>query len=116
MNTPICDFINKYAKKDTARLHMPGHKGVSFLGCEKMDITEIRGADELYDAEGIIAESEANAGNFLVSGKPFTVRRVLPSASEPCCSLLCREQNEQREDLWFWQREMPIRHSCIAVP
>ena len=69
MNTPICDFINKYAKKDTARLHMPGHKGVSFLGCEKMDITEIRGADELYDAEGIIAESEANAGNLFGFGK-----------------------------------------------
>ena len=52
MRTPIVDFVNSYAKKDTARLHMPGHKGVSFLGCEKMDITEIRGADELYDAEG----------------------------------------------------------------
>lgn len=69
MNTPICDFINNYAKKDTARLHMPGHKGVSFLGCEKMDITEIRGADELYDAEGIIAESEANATELFGFGK-----------------------------------------------
>ncbi|MBQ9092340.1 MAG: amino acid decarboxylase [Anaerotignum sp.] len=69
MNTPICDFINKYVKKDTARLHMPGHKGVSFLGCEKMDITEIRGADELYDAEGIIAESEANASELFGFGK-----------------------------------------------
>ena len=55
--------------KDTARLHMPGHKGVSFLGCEKMDITEISGADELYDAEGIIAESEANAGSLFGFGK-----------------------------------------------
>lgn len=69
MNTPICDFINEYAKKDTARLHMPGHKGVSFLGCEKMDITEIRGADELYDAEGIIAESENNAESLFGFGK-----------------------------------------------
>lgn len=69
MNTPICDFVNRYAKKDTARLHMPGHKGVSFLGCEKLDITEIRGADELYDAAGIIAESEANAGNLFGFGK-----------------------------------------------
>ena len=69
MKTPICDFVNRYAKKDTARLHMPGHKGVSFLGCEKTDITEIRGADELYDAEGIIAESEANAGKLFGFGK-----------------------------------------------
>ena len=69
MKTPIYDFVNSYAKKDTARLHMPGHKGVSFLGCEKMDITEICGADELYDAEGIIAESEANAGRLFGFGK-----------------------------------------------
>lgn len=69
MKTPICDFVNRYAKKDTARLHMPGHKGVSFLGCEKIDITEIRGADELYDAEGIIAESEANARKLFGFGK-----------------------------------------------
>ena len=69
MKTPICDFVNSYAKKDTARLHMPGHKGVSFLGCEKMDITEICGADELYDAEGIIAESERNAERLFGFGK-----------------------------------------------
>ena len=43
------------------RLHMPGHKGAAFLGCEALDITEIEGADSLYEAEGIIAESEANA-------------------------------------------------------
>ena len=69
MKTPICDFVNNYGMKDMARLHMPGHKGVSFLGCEKMDITEIRGADELYDAEGIIAESERNAESLFGFGK-----------------------------------------------
>ena len=40
---------------------MPGHKGASLLGIEPLDITEIHGADELYDSEGIIAQSEANA-------------------------------------------------------
>lgn len=40
---------------------MPGHKGVSFLGCESRDITEIAGADDLFHASGIIAESEQNA-------------------------------------------------------
>ena len=69
MKTPICDFVNQYAEKDTTRFHMPGHKGVSFLGCEKMDITEISGADELYDAEGIIAESEENATRLFGFGK-----------------------------------------------
>ena len=61
MTTPIVDFVRQDAQSGTARLHMPGHKGQSLLGCEPWDITEIRGADELYEAEGIIAQSEANA-------------------------------------------------------
>ena len=61
MNTPICDFVRAYAASGTMRLHMPGHKGVALLGMEPLDITEVQGADSLYEAEGIIAESEANA-------------------------------------------------------
>ena len=61
MTTPIVDFVRSYAKSGTSRLHMPGHKGQKLLGFEDADITEIKGADELYEAEGIIAESEANA-------------------------------------------------------
>ena len=61
MNTPVADFVQLYAKAGTARLHMPGHKGRCFLGCEPWDITEIHGADALYEAEGILAESEQNA-------------------------------------------------------
>ena len=61
MKTPICDFVRDYAKSENLKLHMPGHKGKSFLGMEDIDITEIQGADSLYEAEGIIAESEANA-------------------------------------------------------
>ena len=61
MNTPIFDFIEKYKQSNASRLHMPGHKGKSFLGCESQDITEISGADSLFEASGIIAESEANA-------------------------------------------------------
>lgn len=40
---------------------MPGHKGVPLLGFEQSDITEIAGADSLYEADGIIAQSEENA-------------------------------------------------------
>lgn len=61
MTTPIVDFVRRYAQSGTSRLHMPGHKGQSFLGFEPWDITEIKGADELYGADGIIAQSEANA-------------------------------------------------------
>ena len=61
MNTPIRDFVALYAESGAARLHMPGHKGRGPLGIEALDLTEIAGADALYKASGIIAESEANA-------------------------------------------------------
>lgn len=76
MRTPIFDFCHKYAASDTLRFHMPGHKGMAdhkgfcehntvsdipFLGLEPLDLTEIAGADSLYEADGIIRESEDNA-------------------------------------------------------
>lgn len=67
MNTPICDFVKKYAESDSLRLHMPGHKGKNLLGFESFDITEIDGADSLYEAEGIIKESENNASSLFGS-------------------------------------------------
>ena len=59
MKTPICDFMQAYADSDALRLHMPGHKGTGKI--ERLDITEIDGADSLYEADGIIRESEENA-------------------------------------------------------
>lgn len=61
MDTPIFDFVKKYADSETLRLHMPGHKGRGDFGVENLDITEISGADVLYSAEGIIRQSEENA-------------------------------------------------------
>ncbi len=69
MNTPICDFVKAYANTDATRLHMPGHKGRTRLGVESLDITEIDGADVLYAATGIIAESQQNATNLFGSGQ-----------------------------------------------
>lgn len=69
MNTPICDFVRAYAARETLRLHMPGHKGHGALGVEARDITEIDGADVLYQATGIIRESEANAASLFGSAK-----------------------------------------------
>ena len=50
---------------------MPGHKGRGPLGCEELDITEIAGADELYEAEGIIAQSEANATQLFGTARTY---------------------------------------------
>lgn len=71
MTTPIVDFLRRYQQADMRRFHMPGHKGRGPLGCEAWDITEIRGADSLYEAAGIIAESEGNAAALFGSGATF---------------------------------------------
>lgn len=59
--TPILDFLQDYADSRSVRLHMPGHKGHSYLGCESLDITEIKGADTLYCPTDVIAASEKSA-------------------------------------------------------
>lgn len=65
MNTPIVDFVNDYVSKNIARFHMPGHKGVGEI--QSRDITEIFGADSLYEADGIIQQSEKNASKIFGS-------------------------------------------------
>ena len=84
MNTPICDFLHKYNNSNTLRLHMPGHKGENLLGFESFDITEIEGADSLFEANGIIKESEENASKifgcptfYSTEGSSLCIRAML---------------------------------------
>ena len=71
MDTPIWDFLQKYRQAGARRFHMPGHKGAGPLGCETWDITEISGADSLYEASGVIAGSEGNAAALFGAGATF---------------------------------------------
>lgn len=68
METPIYDFVTGYMSSGMSRLHMPGHKGKPFLGCEGRDITEIEGAGVLSMADGIIAESQDNTSRLFCTG------------------------------------------------
>ena len=68
--TPICDFLAAYRNQGIARLHMPGHKGRSAMQGSlweelpfSLDLTEIKGADALFEAAGIIGESERIAAS-----------------------------------------------------
>ena len=81
MKTPIYDFVSDYIAKNGARLHMPGHKGSMFLGAEPRDITEICGADSLFDADGVISESENNAS------KLFGTKRTVYSCEGSTLSI-----------------------------
>lgn len=63
---------------------MPGHKGKGISGFEKYDITEVVGADSLYEADGIISESEKNASAifcaetfYSTEGSSLSIRAML---------------------------------------
>ena len=95
MNTPIINFVKSYADSDLSRLHMPGHKGQSFLGIEKYDITEINGADVLYSADGIIKQSEQNAASLFSSAATFYSTEGSSLCIKAMLSLVCKGKKER---------------------
>lgn len=101
MTTPIYDFISKYAESGMVRAHMPGHKGRDvyggFGGAFERDITEIDGADSLFEAAGIIAESEKNAAKlfgtagtfFSAGGSTLCIQAMLAAACGTGGAVIC---------------------------
>ena len=86
MDTPIIDFVKKYANGKHTRLHMPGHKGCLLLGMEDIDVTEFDGADCLYSANGIIKKSRENAS--ALSVQTLSIRqKALRYVLEQCYTL-----------------------------
>ncbi len=61
---PLTEFLENYRSEGKIRAHMPGHKGLAPAGAEALhtayalDITEIDGADSLFEADGILREAE----------------------------------------------------------
>ena len=139
MNTPVVDFVKRYIESDTVRLHMPGHKGKSFLGCEGWDITEVKGADALFEAEGILAQSEENATNLFGSrrtcysteGSSHCIRAMLylavtnrPAGASPT---VVAARNVHRafvsaaalldlDIVWLWPEESRSLCGCPVTP
>lgn len=139
MNTPVVDFVKCYIESDTVRLHMPGHKGKSFLGCEGWDITEVKGADALFEAEGILAQSEENATNLFGSrrtcysteGSSHCIRAMLylavtnrPAGASPT---VVAARNVHRafvsaaalldlDIVWLWPEESRSLCGCPVTP
>jgi len=96
MKTPIVDFCREYADSAPVRLHMPGHKGTGPLGPEALDLTEIDGADSLFEAAGIIAESEANAASLFGTRRTFYSACGSSASIKALCLLACRHVKTER--------------------
>lgn len=105
MNTPVCDFVKRYGQESPVRMHMPGHKGASFLGWEGLDITEIEGADWLYGPEGIIRESEENAAGLFGAGQTL----YSTEGSSQCIRAMA-----YLALLAFWEKSPGVRPAIIA--
>ena len=66
------DFLLNHAEKHPVSFHMPGHKGAAFYkrfghgaflkDFLDYDVTEIEGADNLFQREGIIADLAGKYG------------------------------------------------------
>ena len=63
----LTSFLDNYHKNQIFRGHMPGHKGRALLsGLEyayQRDITEIKNADSLFEADGILRQAEQQTAN-----------------------------------------------------
>lgn len=118
MNTPIYDFLFELCQKQNPRFFMPGHKGKSFWEEHPLreafpyDITEINGADALFEADGIIGESEENAA------KLFGARETLYSAggSTLCIqTMLALASRRGKKIVAGRNAHMAFIHSCILL-
>lgn len=92
MNAPIYNFLRYYGNSDILRGHMPGHKGIPPFGITadnayKYDITEIKGADSLFEANGIILESEKTPRVFTDRVRRYFRQAALQTAFRLCSEL-----------------------------
>ncbi len=71
---PLTAYLESYRKQRMLRAHMPGHKGRSLMNFPlpadlyAWDITEISGADSLFEADGILLSSEERTAALYGSG------------------------------------------------
>ena len=146
METPIADFVKTYRESGMSRLHMPGPKGQGLLGTEALDITEIAGADALYEADGIIDCSERNASELFETARTCYSTEGSSQCIRAMLYLALLNQKEQGQDrsgerpivvaarnvhktmllaaalldyeiVWLWQEEEPFALCrCLVTP
>ncbi len=69
--TPLFDALGEIRRRDPAPFHMPGHKGrlpFPLAEAAPYDITEIRGADSLYECDGPLRTLELRLAGAYGSG------------------------------------------------
>ena len=98
------EALGGYAGEDTARFHMPGHKGRGMCGfwredILRWDVTELSGTDNLHRPEGAILDAQkamaaaygAAASFYIVNGSTAAVQAMILSLPPEEKLLLCRD-------------------------
>ena len=100
MNAPLYNQLLKYSKETTS-FHMPGHKSVNIVDMKEipflqLDVTEVPGLDNLYEANGIILRAEeemakqygAKDSIFITNGSTAGIIASILSVCKPGDSLI----------------------------
>lgn len=95
MKAPLRQYLEKLHNSHRARFHMPGHKGRGTLSpfdaaCP-YDITEIAGADSLFEASGILAQSEEDTARLYGSKATLWSAGGSTLCIQAMLALVCRE-------------------------
>lgn len=100
MDAPLYDELIKYSEKMTS-FHMPGHKFGNILdmkdiGLLQLDLTEVPGLDNLYEASGVISKAQkkmaktykAKESIFITNGSTSGILASILSVCKPGDSLI----------------------------
>ena len=95
MESPLRQYLEKLHNSRRARFHMPGHKGRGTLSpfdaaCP-YDITEIAGADSLFEASGILAQGEEATARLYGSKATLWSAGGSTLCIQAMLALVCRE-------------------------
>ncbi|HMM31761.1 MAG TPA: aminotransferase class V-fold PLP-dependent enzyme [Clostridia bacterium] len=101
-NPTLPEMLGAYSALETARFHMPGHKGQTLLwplDMAKWDITELTETDNLYTPEGPILNTEkgwaeacgAKHSFLIVNGSTQCVISMLLAVGQKKHILVCRD-------------------------
>ena len=93
-HTPMLSGVEAYLARQTARFHMPGHRGrlpAPLAQAAPYDITEVAGVDSLYESAGIIRQTEdayrdlygTDASFLSVGGSTLCIQAMLALALNP---------------------------------
>ena len=69
MNTPLYNALVNHKRLNRSSFHTPGHKSSGIINSEllELDYTELPDTDALFEASGVILESEKNLAKLFES-------------------------------------------------